>query len=185
MANYMNGFYDPTATQQNNPFYYGVQYQAPNVKPGETTLSPEDYKLLTEKAGGSSLVLTDEEAAIARCNHHDLNGRIVLENKTEPGKLYCPICKQSFIPPTNVSYKEVKDWEELGESFLQWIKTFGNLPKEYAQIIYGSLGFLKKIPEMWKRSEQNLNRGSNEWANQVLFDYNGNVNPALEAIRDF
>lgn len=25
----------------------------------------------------------------------------------------------------------------------------------------------------------------NEWANQVLFDYDGNVNPAMEAIRDF
>ncbi|MCM1552954.1 MAG: arabinogalactan endo-1,4-beta-galactosidase, partial [Butyrivibrio sp.] len=27
--------------------------------------------------------------------------------------------------------------------------------------------------------------GGNEWANQALFDYEGNALPALEAIRDF
>ena len=27
--------------------------------------------------------------------------------------------------------------------------------------------------------------GGNEWANQALFDYDGNALPALEAIRDF
>lgn len=27
--------------------------------------------------------------------------------------------------------------------------------------------------------------GGNEWANQALFDYDGNMLPALEVIRDF
>lgn len=27
--------------------------------------------------------------------------------------------------------------------------------------------------------------GGNEWANQALFDYDGNALPALEAVRDF
>ena len=27
--------------------------------------------------------------------------------------------------------------------------------------------------------------GGNEWANQALFDYDGNALPALETIRDF
>lgn len=169
MANYgaynAEGFYDAAAQQ--NPYYYGVSLNPQESLKSDTTLSPEDYKILTETGGGNSLVLTDEEAAIARCNHRDLKNELRLKEGAEPGTLRCEICGQTWNACLNLTSADVAVWVKTGESILQLIKTFGNLPKEYAQIIYGSLGFVKKVPEMWNKAQNNIKTLGSKYENWV------------------
>lgn len=161
------GFYDAAAPAQQNLYYYGVSLNPQEAIKGDTTLSPEDYKILTETGGKNSLILTDEEAAIARCNHRNLENVLNIKEGAEPGTLHCEICGQTWNACTNITSADVVTWVKSGESILQTIKTFGNLPKEYAQIIYGSLGFIKKIPEMWNKAQSNIKSIGSKYENMV------------------
>jgi arabinogalactan endo-1,4-beta-galactosidase len=89
-------------------------------------------------------------------------------------KIDYPMTKQGqkeFMEDIMNRIKNVKD--NLGKGFYYWEPAWIPVPGS-AWATPASLAYMNDVGPC-----------GNEWANQVLFDYEGNVNPALEAIRDF
>lgn len=159
----------------NNPYAQGNfnNYGQPQTAtPYNSTLTPEEFKMLQKQQNEFSLGLTEEEKLRAICNHRTPDGlNDTLEPFVDPvtgeTKTRCKVCGYVFDTVSQSTSKEeiqeeVKDVIDV----LQTIKImFTDLPRDAARDYFQIIPMLEKIPQLFEYAVRSMNKhdGNNNW----------------------
>ena len=139
---------------------YGQQQPAPVLN---NFLTPEQMSEIQHGGSQFQTKLTRDEYMRNICTHKS-NNRIMLEKQND-GQHHCAICGKAFTlfdtnTPDETIYGVCKNMHDL----MQSIKTyFLNVPEDFKDI-YMMLGFIEKIPLLWKTAVKSFETASNQTA---------------------
>jgi hypothetical protein len=139
---------------------YNQQQPAPVLN---NFLTPEQMNEMQHGSSQFQTKLTRDEYMRNICTHKS-NNRIMLEKQTD-GQHHCAICGKAFTlfdpnTPEETIYGVCKNMHDL----MQSIKTyFLNVPEDFKDI-YMMLGFIEKIPLLWKTAVKTFEQASNQTA---------------------
>ena len=152
-------------------------------------LSPEQISEMQHGSSQFQTRLTRDEFMRTICTHKN-NNNIILQKQAD-GQWHCPICDKSFTvyetnTPDEVIYDICKNMHDL----MQTIKTYLLNAPEDLKDIYMMLGFIEKIPMLWKtaaktfettfKSSQNgFNNGNNQDPFQLVGQMFGGGMPGM------
>lgn len=175
-----------------SPYQYqpGMQYGAPamGAVPGmayagapqqqqtvlNNFLTPEQMSEIQQFPQQFPTKLTKDEFLRSICTHKQ-NGRITLEQMND-GQHHCTICSKDFFlfqldTPEETIYGICKNMHDL----LQSIKTYLLNAPDALKDIYMMLGFIEKLPLLWKSAVKTFEQASN--ATAFGLQQNANQNP--------
>lgn len=161
--------------QQQNMFYpnqwgYGQPQQQPAVL--NNFLTPEQIAEIQTLPQTFPTKLTKDEFMRSICTHKN-NNRIMLEQTTN-GEQRCALCgKTFFLYDTDTSDETIEAICKNMHDLIQSIKTYMLNAPEALKDIYMILGFIEKIPLLWKSSVKTFEQAFNSSA----FGFQQNQNP--------
>ena len=126
-------------------------------------LTPEQMSEIQQYPQQFPTKLTKDEFLRSICTHK-ANGRITLEQMSD-GQHHCTICSKDFFlyqldTPDDTIYGICKNMHDL----LQSIKTYMVAAPEALKDIYMMLGFIEKLPLLWKSAVKAFEQTSNATA---------------------
>lgn len=159
----MNPYQQPYQNYYPQPGYMpGYQYpqQAPNQPLYNIYLTPEQINELSTNPESFNCKLTRTEYLESICQHKTPT-HITLE-KLPNGNHRCSICQQEFyLFEPNTADETIVDICENMANLLQSIKLYLlNSPADMKDV-YLMLGFVKKIPLLWKSAVKSFEQASN------------------------
>lgn len=144
-------------------------------------LTPEQMSEIQQYPQQFPTKLTKDEFLRSICTHK-ANGRITLEQTTD-GQHHCTICSKDFYlyqldTPDDVIYGICKNLHDL----LQSIKTYMLGAPEALKDIYMMLGFIEKLPLLWKSAVKTFEQASNATAFGLQQGHNQDTFQMLGAV---
>lgn len=139
-----------------NNAYGGYQYNPQNNGPAQvrqpSTLTPDEYNILSKEDNSFTLQISQEEAWRGICNHRTLDGSSDTLVQEPDGKIRCTVCGWEFDPiNTNTDDSEIREAVTLVEDILQTIKLlYISMPPEAAREYFQIIPLLEKIPDLFK-----------------------------------
>ena len=134
-------------------------------------LSPEQMSEIQQYPQQFPTKLTKDEFLRSICTHK-ANGRITLEH-TQDGQHHCTICaKDFFLFDLNTSDEVIYGICKNMHDLLQSIKTYLLNAPDALKDIYMMLGFIEKLPLLWKSAVKTFEQASNATAFGLQQNYN-------------
>lgn len=170
---YQQQGYAPYQYQPTMPYQYpqmgGMPYMGMGAAPQQQSavlnnfLSPEQMSEIQQFPQQFPTKLTKDEFLRSICTHKK-DGRITLE-QLQDGQHHCTICSKDFVlfqldTPDETVYGVCKNMHDL----LQSIKTYLLNAPEALKDIYMMLGFIEKLPLLWKSAVKTFEQASNATA---------------------
>ena len=160
--------------------YMQPQQQAP-VQKMNNFLSPEQMSEIQQFPQDFPTKLTKEEYLRSICTHKS-NNMITLD-KTRTGEHHCSICGADFfLWDTNTSEDDINQCCKNMYDLLQSIKTYLLNAPDQLKDIYMMLGFIQKMPLLWKTAVKSFdttfnaqNFGNQQNQEQNSFQLLGNI----------
>lgn len=130
-------------------------------KPQVSTLTAKEEKLLAS-TGGNEFVFTEEEMAVAHCNHSpSSNGQNVLQVESDDGtvaKFYCTRCHTRFEVDRRITEQDVSKVCELMHNILNMIKTYlgSEISPEFARDVFSIQAAFPKLPRLYGQAKKSI-----------------------------
>ena len=145
----------------NYGYGYGTPYgyaQAQVAQPKMTQLlSNEQMNILAKQGKQNELQIDETEFLAALCCHRK-DGKSVLQATTE-GKVYCPICKQTFNMVDGYTEAEVKSVTDTVIDIMQTTKAmYVDLGEQVGQQFFQFMPLVNRLPVLYRLASEDLAR---------------------------
>ena len=130
-------------------------------KPQVSTLTAKEEKLLAS-SGGNEFVFTEEEMAVAHCNHSpSTNGQNVLQVESDDGtvaKFYCTRCHTRFEVDRRITEQDVSKVCDLMHNILNMIKTYlgSEISPDFARDVFSIQAAFPKLPRLYAQAKKSI-----------------------------
>lgn len=130
-------------------------------KPQVSTLTAKEEKILAS-TGGNEFVFTEEEMAVAHCNHSpSTNGQNVLQVESDDGtvaKFYCTRCHTRFEVDRRITEQDVTKVCEVMHNILNMIKTYlgSEISPEFARDVFSIQAAFPKLPRLYGQAKKSI-----------------------------
>lgn len=167
--------YMPQAPIYGNMMGNYTQYPVNNTQPVMTNfLTPEQQQELMVNPQVFPTKLTRDEYLRSICSHKS-NNRITLE-KQQDGQSHCSVCQADFyLFELNTPDETINGICKNMHDLLQSIKTYMLNAPEALKDIYMMLGFIQKLPLLWKTAVKSFESATNVSTFGMQGDPNANT----------
>lgn len=145
----------------NNYGYYGMPYgyaQQPVAQPKMTQpLTKEEMEILARQGKQNELQIDEIEFLTALCCHRKDNKSVL--QQTADGKVYCPICKQTFNMMDDVTESDVRQLTDTVLDIMQTTKAmYVDMGEQVARQFFQYMPLVKRIPALYRLASEDLAR---------------------------
>lgn len=144
---------------------FGANYAAPQQQQAPVLnnfLSPEDMAEMRKNPETFQTKMTKNEYRVAICNHHDPTKNMITLEQLPDGNQHCSICSAEFyLFDINTPDEDINTVCNNMYNLLQSIKTYMLNTPDDLKDIYMMIGFIKKIPLLWKAAKKSFESVSN------------------------
>ena len=148
-------------TPNNGGIYPSTVINPVNEKPQVSTLNEKEEKILAS-TGGNEFVFTEEEMAVAHCNHAPSNnGQNVLEVESDDGtvaKFRCRRCHTTFEVDRRITESDVSKVCEVMHNILNTIKTYlgSEISPQFARDVFSIDAAFPKLPKLYSQARKSI-----------------------------
>ena len=178
--------YNSVFNTPNGGIYPSTVINPVNEKPQVSTLNEKEEKILAS-TGGNEFVFTEEEMAVAHCNHAPSNnGQNVLEVENDDGvvaKFRCRRCHTTFEVDRRITESDVSKVCEVMHNILNTIKTYlgSEISPQFARDVFSIDAAFPKLPKLYSQARKSIEQKVAALNQQFQYAnpgaYFGQVNP--------
>ena len=153
--------YNSVFNTPNGGIYPSTVINPVNEKPQVSTLNEKEEKILAS-TGGNEFVFTEEEMAVAHCNHAPSNnGQNVLEVESDDGvvaKFRCRRCHTTFEVDRRITESDVSKVCEVMHNILNTIKTYlgSEISPQFARDVFSIDAAFPKLPKLYSQAKKSI-----------------------------